>query len=300
MWHVHAKDYVKVAKELGHEVCAVYDENREWSCSFAQTHGLSAVDSLEELLQSDIEGVIVCSATNRHTEDIISIAEAKKHIFTEKVLALSVEDCDKIADAVNKNGVNFVISMPFKSYGAVIAAKKVLDSGELGAVRYFRFRNVHNGSTADWLPPHFYSKEQCGGGAMIDLGAHGMYVTDWFLGGTPDSYASQFTDCTGRGVEDNAVTVMAYKNGAIAVNETGFVFSGTPRIIDIGGEKGRLHLSGDDIIKVVNGEQTTVAPEPNAQSPLSLFLSGGQSEQFGLAAARRLTEMMQGAYKGKV
>ena len=41
-------------------------------------------------------------------------ANAKKDIFTEKVLALTVEDCLRVKEAVERNGVKFVISFPWK------------------------------------------------------------------------------------------------------------------------------------------------------------------------------------------
>ena len=99
LWHVHAGGYYRTAKEYG-EVIGVWDENPEWRKDFAEKNSLYEFKSFEELLESDAEGVIVCSATNIHTEVITKLAEAKKDIFTEKVLALTNEDCDKIEKAI--------------------------------------------------------------------------------------------------------------------------------------------------------------------------------------------------------
>lgn len=299
LWHVHAGGYYNTAKQYG-EVIGVWDENAEWRKAFAEKNGLYEFNSFEELLESDAEGVIVCSATNIHTEVIVKLAEAKKNIFTEKVLALTNEDCAKIAEAIEKNGVKFVISLVHKYSAGHQTAKAIVDSGKLGKLNYLRFRNVHSGSTNNWLPNHFYSLEECGGGAMIDLGAHGMYLTDWFLG-LPEKYTSVFNlACTNPEtalknvdkVEDNAITVMSYPDGTIAVNETGFVSNGCPMSLEIGGEQGYLRVVGDDV--TVNGEKVELVA--GKESPLVQFLTDKIEEGCGINEAKNLTALMVGAY----
>ena len=307
VWHVHAADYTRVAMELG-EVVGFYEKNDAFANSFAQRFNVPRFNTPEELLESDAEGVIVCSATADHAEDIIKIANAKKHIFTEKVLALTDEDCDRIEKAVEENGVRFVISLVQKYLGPRIAVKETAFSGEIGKVNYMRFRNCHSGSTEEWLPEHFYSAKDCGGGAMIDLGAHGMYLAEWMFG-MPVKAASQFTvSCeldsskakNADGVEDNAVTIMSFENGAIAVNETGFVSNYSPITFEVFGENGYIRMIGNRVIKCTAatlGAEVEVEVGPNAPSPLVQFLTGEILEGCGMKEAKALTRMMTMAYK---
>ena len=72
-------------------------------------------------------------------------------------------------------------------------------SGKLGKLNYVRVRKAHNGATGNWLPA-FYDPIACGGGAMVDLGAHPMYLLCDFLG-EPRFVQSAFTFVTGRAVE---------------------------------------------------------------------------------------------------
>ncbi len=306
LWHVHASQYYKVAKEYG-EVIGVYEENPEFRDSFCQKYGVPAFASAAELLKSDADAVIVCTSSDTHADVMVSIADAGKDIFTEKVLALTTADCERVAEAVKKSGVRFVISYPWMFRAGIRTVKAIADSGELGRLNYFRFRNCHDGSTAGWLPPHFYNEKECGGGAMIDLGAHGMYLADWFLG-QPDTYASTFTlACpipqNTDNVEDNAVTVMGYKNGAIAINETGFVTTGCPETLEVGGTKGyAVCQRRGSIIKCTqdtNKEAVEVDALPDLPSPLDAFLMGQTPAGCGIDDAVRLTKMMEGAYKAQ-
>lgn len=306
VWHVHAAGYTGVATKLS-EVVGFYERDDALAASFAEKFGIPRFDTPEALLASDAEGVIVCSASSDHAEDIIKIARAGKHIFTEKVLALTDADSERIEAAVNESGVRFVISLFQKYLGSRIAVKEVAASGELGKLNYLRFRNCHSGSTRDWLPKHFYNLEECGGGAMIDLGAHGMYLAEWILG-VPVGASSEFTvSCeleavrakNTDGVEDNAVTVMRFASGAIAVNETGFVSNYSPVVLEVYGEDGYVRMVGDRVVKctkATDGVEVEVAVGANALSPIEQFLTGNILEGCGMREAKALTHMMELAY----
>ena len=306
VWHVHAADYTKTAMELG-EVVGFYEENDALAENFASKFNIPRFSTPGELLKSDAEGVIVCSASSEHANDIIKIAKAGKHIFTEKVLALTDADCDRIETAVNESGVTFVISLFQKYLGSRMAVKEVASSGELGKVNYMRFRNCHSGSTKDWLPKHFYNARECGGGAMIDLGAHGMYLTEWILG-LPVKASSEFTvSCESESVkvknadrvEDNAVTVMSFESGAIAINETGFVSNYSPVTLEVFGEDGYVRMVGNRVVKctkATDGVEVELTVGADSPSPLVQFLTGKLLDGCGMKEAKALTHMMTLAY----
>lgn len=304
-WHVHAKDYAKHASERG-EIVGIYEPDEKLRTSFLSKFSIPVFETLDDLLESDAEGVIVCSASSDHADHMVKIANAKKHIFTEKVLALTDEDCNRVEQAVKANGVRFVISLFQKSLAPRRAVKQLVDSGELGKINYMRFRNCHSGSTKDWLPRHFYDAKECGGGAMIDLGAHGMYLTHWILG-SPATYRSTFTvacenpavrEKNADRVEDNAVTVMGYENGAIAVNETGFVSNYSPVVLEVFGETGYVRMTDNTVVKRVEGSGGEIPVElPEAEPlPIVQFLTGDIREGYGMKEAKALTHMMVGAY----
>lgn len=309
-WHVHAPGYVKVAMQYA-DVIGFFEGDDALAAAFLEKcPSVRRFESAEELLRSDADAVIVCSATYRHKEDIVAIANAGKDIFTEKVLALTDADCAEIEAAIQRNGVRFVISCPHKFFGAVKTVKQIADSGELGRISYVRYRNAHSGSVNDWLPAHFYSKEQCGGGAMIDLGAHGMYMIHSILG-EPIAAHSAFTRfCNSEsvaeknhdGVEDNAVTTLIYENGAIAVNETGFVTDKGSMIFEIHGERGYAVMERERVKKSsvdTAGEIVDVEVLPDDELPILQFLRGKTPAGCGTDVARALTRIMTMAYADK-
>ena len=305
MWHVHAEEYFNRAVVLG-EVIGVYDDNKQRRNDFCNKYQVKPIETFEQLLASDAEGVIVATATNAHVDVMVKLANAGKHIFTEKVLALTDEGAAQIAEAVKRSGVTFVISLPWKYNAPQIAVHEIVKSGELGKVNYLRFRNCHSGSLDGWLPAHFYSQEECGGGAMIDLGAHGMYLTDWICG-VPVTATSVFTksDATPLnvdGVEDNAVTVMGFADGCIAINETGFVSRGYPASLEVGGEKGYVRADNNGVVKsTADTGYKTVSVEVGERqtAPIDQFLTGNILPGCGIEEAVRLTHLMVIAYNNR-
>ena len=302
LWHVHAEEYFCRALALG-EVVGVYEKNENWREDFCKKYNVKPLATFEEVLQSDAEGVIVCTATDEHVDVMVKLANAGKHIFTEKVMALSDEGAAEIEAAVKRNGVNFVISLPWKYRAPQIAIHNVAKSGELGKLNYLRFRNCHSGALDNWLPAHFYSEKECGGGAMIDLGAHGMYLTDWICG-VPVSAASMFTKSADTalntdGVEDNAITLMGFADGCIAVNETGFVSRGYPASLEVGGEKGYIRSDHNGVVKCTadtgyKAEEVELGEDQ--PSPIDQFLTGNILPGCGMEEAKHLTHLMVMAY----
>lgn len=303
-WHVHASDYTGQIAELpGSEVVAVWDEDKARGKEWAEKIGCKFYEDYDSLLKDEeIEGVVITSETSKHPELITKAANAKRHIFTEKVLALKTEDALAIQKAVLENNVRFTISLPHKCKPELWFAKELITKGTLGDITYARVRNVHNGSIAGWLPEHFYDEEACGGGAMIDLGAHPMYLLPWVLG-KPKTVQSLFTKVTGRAVEDNAVSLLEFANGAIGVSETGFVSVHTPFTMEIGGTKGTLliHNTVSYAAEETGGKWVTPEklPEPPAM-PMKQWIesvkTGKDNPLFGIEEAVDLTKVMEAAY----
>ena len=138
---------------------------------------------------------------------------------------------------------------------------------------------------------------------MIDLGAHGMYLTHWLLG-LPQSAASVFTVShaskrNADGVEDNAVTVMHCPGGAIAVNETGFVSNYALPVLEVFGEDGYVRMEDQKVVKctaATNGAVVEVPLEEAAPAPIVQFLTGKPEGGCGMEEAKALTRMMEMAY----
>lgn len=308
-WHPHARGYGETLSKLpGVKITAVWDELPERGEAWAKDLGAKWEPKFEKLLErKDVDAVACNAPTNRHAELMVAAANAKKHIFTEKVMALTVEECERISRAVAENNVKFCISFPYRTRPEVLYAKKAVDDGLLGQLTFVRARIAHDGGSGGWLPPHFWDPVTTGGGAMMDLGAHPMYLCRWF-GGQPKRISSTFNYLLKHEVEDNAVSVIEFENGAIGVSETSFMSSLSPFSLELSGTEGSLVVGGPEEKSVrirskkLQDGKTWVTPDalPEALPPtVSMWVNGivrNDPIPFDAEQGTQLTELMQYAY----
>ncbi|WNR43119.1 Gfo/Idh/MocA family protein [Paenibacillus roseipurpureus] len=311
-WHVHAKDYAKLALEHPDtEIVALWDENEERGRQKAEEYAVPFHASLDDLLQrSDIDAVIVTTPTNRHHDVMIAAAKAGKHIFTEKVVATTTKSCREILAVVEEAGVKLTVSLPRMYLGFTQAALRFIQEGKLGTLTTVRIRLAHNGALRTdknpdgALPAHFFRLEETGGGALMDLGCHPMYLTRLFLG-MPESVSASFGYITEREVEDSAVVTLRYPSGALGIVEAGFVNSYSQFDIEIQGTEGSLMYSrNDDKLRIrssrMEGEAATgwqvVTDLPKQPSPFEQWASHiqhGTTATENIQLALDLTRLME-------
>lgn len=308
-WHVHAWDYTRQAKEHPEtEIVAVWDEEPRRGRDSAEKLSVTFYESLDELLaQADIDAVIVDTPTNMHRDVMVAAAHAKKHIFTEKVVAATLREVDEIYAAVRHNAVQMTVSLPRLNAGYTAAISKIIADGELGDITLVRVRLSHNGglpteqSVNGWLPAHFYNLDQTQGGAMIDLGCHPMYLTRLFLG-LPISVSASYGYLVGREVEDNAVVTLQGAKGGIGVVEAGFVNPCSPFTIEVHGTKGSLLFGTPEAKLLVQkaGQREWLERELPADLPSAFHqwvghIQQGSEATENLGIARDLTLLMEAA-----
>ena len=129
---------------------------------------------------------------------------------------------------MEESGVTFVISYPQRGRPCVLFAKKMIAEGAFGKITLVRTRDAHNGVSGNWLPDYWFDKGAAAGGAMMDLGCHPMYLLAYFLG-KPKRVTGMFTAPYGKPVDENAVAIAEFADGALGVAETGFISSGSPQ-----------------------------------------------------------------------
>jgi len=306
-WHVHAGGYANILRSLKNvKITCVWDELPSRGKEWAKELEADFEDNLDILLKrSDVDGVVVCAPTNMHANIMVSAAQAGKHIFTEKAMALTVKDCDKIADAVKKSGVKFCISFPDRTTPEHLYVKKVIDENLIGNVTLLRARNGHDGALNNWLPDYWYDEKATGGGAMMDLGCHPMYLASWILG-KPKRIMSMFNYFTNKIVEDNAVCTIEFQNKALAIVETSFVTYKTLPMLEVYGTEGSIIINGNDVKLISKKMDPAFSGWVNPSSlpkalpaPIVQWVDGilkGEHIYFGTEDGTKLTELLENAY----
>lgn len=311
-WHVHARDYERDARNNPEtEVVAVWDDDAARGRAAADSIGARFVPNLDDVLADPgIDGVVVTTATSDHLAVITAAAKAGKPIITEKVIAPTLREAKEIVAAVDAAGVPFMVVLFRLSSGATHAVKAAIDSGQLGEVTHLRIRVSHNGALRTpenpdgWLPQRFYDPVAAAGGALIDLGAHPLYLSRYFLG-LPDSVSASYAYHTGRAVEDNAIVTLRYPNGALATAEVSFTDSPGSFLIEAHGTAGSLSLGIPDTqlrLRKPSAERqpewTVASLPPDLPSPFDRWVAhvqAGTTDPENIAIATDLSALAEAA-----
>lgn len=308
-WHVHAPGYAQaVQNHPNSRVSVVWDEDPVRGKEWAEKLGVPFEADLHQAVgREDVDGVVVDAPTNMHTEVMLAALQAGKHVFTEKVVALTVQEVDRIARAAADAKVQFVVSFPYRGQSRMKFAKKAVEDGLLGHVTTVRARVAHNGASDRWLPEHFYDPVACGGGAMIDLGCHPMYLARW-IGGRAVRVTARLTRFQrGHEVDDNSVALIEFETGAMGIVETSFVSTHSPFSLEVYGTEGSLMVGGpEDGVWLnsrkaggaVNGwvrPQGLPKDDPSPYEQWVMAIANGTPPMISLHDGRDLTELMEAA-----
>ena len=307
-WHVHAQDYAaQIQGAEGARLVAAWDDDEERGVEGAAALGIPFTTDLDELLaRPDVDGVIVTTATTAHTDIIGRAIAAGKHVFTEKLLAPTVEECEQLIAAAQDAGVRLAVSLPRLTEGVTHAITSAIEAGTLGQVTYTRVRLAHDGSIAGWLPDRFYTPADAVGGALTDLGCHAVYLTQLFLGATPETVSAVYGNVTGQQLEDNAVVTLRYPGGALAVIESSNVTTPGASTIEVRGTESTLvfGFAGLGLLGKGTGydDEKWVEVPAGTDDPLPIHqwvatISGGTAMDVAAnnAAAVELTRLVEAA-----
>lgn len=306
-WHVHANDYAGDCRNNAQsELIAVWDEDEWRSQTAAETWGVPRVSSLDALLDDpDLDGVIITTATARHRDVMLQAIVHGKHIFTEKVLAASTIDAEEIATAAARTGIVLTVSLPRLYSGYTAAIDEILASNELGEVTYLRVRVSHDGAVRreggpQWLPGRFFDRDEAGGGAMIDFGAHPYYLVHHFLG-MPDTVTAHYLSVSGHDVEDQAVVICQYPGRITALSEASFLGGAVGHLIEIHGTDGSLLFTFEEGLRTrVRGDAEWRQREIPADQPIPFdrwvnHIRRGEPDSENVDVALALTRLAEAA-----
>jgi phthalate 4,5-cis-dihydrodiol dehydrogenase len=175
--HGHARAITQVA---GANLVAVFDADASRAGSFAETHGCEAYTTSDEVLKrEDVNLVMVALPNFLHERATIEAASAGKHIFLEKPMADTLEECDRMLPAVERAGVHLLVAHSQRYFASTIRAREILQSGEIGEPVFATdtwYKNFGVGFRLPW-----FLDRATGGGMWLMNGAHMIDRTCWVL-----------------------------------------------------------------------------------------------------------------------
>lgn len=196
-------------------------------------------DYNELLADPEVEVVNVTTMWDQHAAPTLAALEAGKHVFLEKPMASTVDDCRAIVGAANASDRYFMVGHICRFNPRYAAAKKEIEAGAIGKiVSIYARRNIPAAVGAQVLPKI---------GPIIGDGVHDTDLMLWYTGGRIRSAYAQTLNVRGMKYPDLGWTMYRFEDGAIGVCENiWFLPDKTAFQIDermeIVGTEGAIHI----------------------------------------------------------
>jgi len=219
---VHANSYKQIENA---DVVAVVDKVEKKGKKLAEKIGASFYVDLDGLFKNeDVDSIDICTPTFLHADMAVRAADAGKNVFCEKPLALSLEEADRIIEAVKKNNVKAMVGHVMRFWPEYVKAKEIVDSGQLGEPLHAFCERL--AVTPDWQEGNWGFNEKYSGGASVDLHIHDLDYLVWLFG-KPTLVKAQGVDDKKLGGLVHIATNIEFENGKSALAEGGWAFKGS-------------------------------------------------------------------------
>jgi myo-inositol 2-dehydrogenase/D-chiro-inositol 1-dehydrogenase len=157
-----------------------------------------------------IDAVLICTHHDSHPDLAVAAAEAGKHIFVEKPLALTVAECERIEAAVARAGVQLMVGFKMRFMPLIQEVRRRLPQPLLLVGQMMDGR---------WGDTHWAQDPHTGGGNVLSQGVHNLDLL-WYLanGGEPESIYAAGGTLTHRDTEviDNVFGTIHFRDGCVA------------------------------------------------------------------------------------
>jgi predicted dehydrogenase len=235
--------------ELGVRLVAGWDRDPSLGAKQCQQFQVEHAGSVEELLaRHDVEAVVIGAETSLHAELVERAAATGKAIALQKPMALTMDEADRIVNAVARYGVPFTMAWQMRVDPPNLKMRELLASGQFGKI--FMVRRRH-GLPMILTSPAFrdtwHLKPEYNRDIWADDAAHPIDFMYWLFGMPRSVTAELGTLYDPIQPNDNGIAIFRYADGMIAEVVCSFTCLAGENTTEIVAEKGVIIQNYGDL-----------------------------------------------------
>ena len=248
----------------GIDVTLLFDAYEQSAQSVGTQLNIPVASSLDEVFDSNVDAVAICTSTDTHAELVIASAEAGKAIFLEKPVSLHLPDVDRALAAVSSASVPLQVGFNRRFDPAHAAVQQAVASGQVGEVQLVKIT-----SRDPQPPPIEYVKVS--GGIFLDMMIHDFDMARFVVGSeVVQVYATaavRVDPAIGEvGDADTAVVVLTHEDGTItSIDNSRQAVYGYDQRVEVFGSKGMARSENPrrHTAEIHSAEGTSLTPVPH-------------------------------------
>jgi predicted dehydrogenase len=227
-------------------IVAGYSRSEEKRVAFQQETGVPSVPDISTMLaDAAIRGVILTVPNEQHRPLAEQVAAAKKHVYTEKPIAHTLEEGLRIAQLEREHGVTVTVGHSARLMAGIRMIRQAIDAGELGRVAFIE-ANFSNERALELTPKTWrWYKDRAPGGPLSQLAIHHFDVVH-YLGGEITEVSSMASKLSpvGAEVDDQSMTLIRFADGKVGYVGSCWTSPGV-FAVRVFGSRGLMHYEID-------------------------------------------------------
>jgi len=220
------------------QITAAADLRADALAKFRKEYDAAAFTSVEEMCRSsDVDFIYIATPNQLHAEHAITAATHKKHVIVEKPMAMSLEECEAMNAAAEKNGVKLLCGHTHSFDPPIRKIREIVKSGELGKLCMINTWNYNE----FMYRPRMKHELATSHGVVLNQGPHHVDIVRLIGGGMARSVRAM----TGiwdraRGHEGSYTCYLEFEDGTPAtLIYSGYGFFDTAELFSWVGEGGQ-------------------------------------------------------------
>jgi predicted dehydrogenase len=185
------------------EITSIYDlDDNLCEELHGQMKALQRSASIEDMMDSELEGVVIATPSAMHASQAIAALDKGKAVFCQKPLGRNARETAQVVEAAEENDLLLGLDLSYRYTEAAQKLREVIQSGELGEIFHMElvFHNAY-GPDKSW----YYDKKLSGGGCVVDLGIHLVDLALWLSDFPEVSNVSSQLFSKGQPLEDGQI-----------------------------------------------------------------------------------------------
>ncbi len=228
------------------KIVAGFSRSQEKRDAFAKEMGVPAAPDLKTMLADpEIKGVILTVPNEQHLPVAREVAQAGKHVYTEKPIASTLEEGLEIEALEKKHGVTVTVGHSARLMAGIRKIREAIDAGELGRVAFME-ANFSNERALELTPSTWrWYKAKAPGGPLSQLAIHQFDVLHYLGGDIAEASAmSSKLSPVGAEVDDQSMTLIKFADGKVGYVGACWTSPGI-FAVRVFGSKGLMHYEID-------------------------------------------------------
>lgn len=228
------------------EIALGFSRSEDKRQAFSRELGVPTAPDLKTMLADpEIKGVILTVPNEQHLPLAREVAMAKKHVYTEKPVAATLEDGLEIEGLESRYGVTVTVGHSARLMAGIRKIREAIDAGELGRVAFLE-ANFSNERALELTPATWrWYRNRAPGGPLSQLAIHQFDILH-YLGGEiveAGSIASKLSP-VGAEVDDQSMTLLKFADGKVGYVGSCWTSPGV-FAVRVFGTKGLMHYEID-------------------------------------------------------